>query len=358
MRIGRVIREMTDEDRKNPFINDDSNRRFMISIFYPADESQTYEQEPVYLDLFHPCEEKAVEFFKESGADAAYISHFKTNVYNDAHMNHNEDIYPVMIYSPAFGIERDMYLFNIGKLVQHGFIVVTVGATYESVFTVFPDGEFIKQLNVLSDIKGTDFAAWENLLNTRTKDITYLLNWLPELNKNNERLKGKMNLERIGVIGHFLGGAAVFRVARKDARIKAAILLDASLHLLGENSIPIEIPFLMMRQNASNYEMLKQDGLSETIARDYINGQKRLAGILTGYKSFIKIHGANHITFSDVPLHFNEPNIFAAHDVINKLTAAFLKEFVSGQDGEYTNCVRTGNHHGASIIDSDGEIAI
>jgi hypothetical protein len=43
------------------------------------------------------------------------------------------------------------------------------------------------------------------------------------------------------------------------------------------------------------------------VARETLSGQAHLAGVLTGYKSFVKIHGANHVTFSDVPIHFNIP---------------------------------------------------
>lgn len=49
-----------------------------------------------------------------------------------------------------------------------------------------------------------------------------------------------------------LGGATVFNIAAIVDRIKCAILLDASVHLV-ENKMPI-IPILNMRQEAASYE--------------------------------------------------------------------------------------------------------
>jgi hypothetical protein len=351
VRMGRTTSVITDKDRDNPFKNDGSKRRFMISIYYPSYDTGIFENEPVYPELFHPGEETAINFFKNFGADVTYLSSLKTNVYNNVGIP-EEGVYPVIIYSPAFGIERDMYWFNISNLVVNGFIVLTVGATYDSIFTVFPDGEYVQQLKNLADLEGTDFEVWQSLLEIRIKDISYVLDRLPELNATDELLKNKMNLQRIGLIGHSLGGAAVYRALKKYSYIKAGILLDPSLHLLGSDTDTLSTPVLLMRQNSSTYEMLINDGWNETVARETINGQINLAIVLTGYKSLIKIHGANHLTFSDAPIHFNERDISKKHEIINQVTIAFLKEFVCEHTDEYTK--KIGEISGLSLIGSDG----
>ncbi|MDQ8739492.1 hypothetical protein [Paenibacillus sp. LHD-38] len=350
MRIGRTTRVFTDIGRDNPFKNDGSKRRFMISIYYPSYDSDISEHEPVYPELFHPGEETAIEFLNNFGADVAYLNKLKTNVYYNAGILEG-GVYPVIIYSPAFGIERDMYWFNIKNLVIQGFVVLTIGATYDSVFTVFPDGEYVQQLKTLADLEGTDFEGWLTLLEIRIQDIRYVLDKLPELNEIDELLKNKVNLQRIGLIGHSLGGAAVYRVLKENSLIKAGILLDPSLHLLGSSTSPLSTPVLLMRQNSTTYEMLINDGWNETVARETIKGQSHLASVLTGYKSFIKIHGANHVTFSDAPIHFNETAIDIKHDVINEVIASFLDEFVYDRAGEYTN--KIGEISGISLIGSD-----
>jgi hypothetical protein len=350
MIIGRITKVVTDLNRENPFMNDGTKRRFMISIYYPSNDMDT-DHEPIYPELFHPGEETAIDFLMSFGADLTYLNKLKTNVYHNACIP-EESVCPVIIYSPAFGIERDMYWFNISNLVTNGFIVLTVGATYDSVFTVFPDGECVQQLKSLSDLKGTDIEGWQSLLEIRIEDICYVLDRLPELNTTDWLLKGKLNLQRIGLIGHSLGGAAVYRALKKNPLIKAGILLDPSLHLLGSDTSPISNPVLLMRQNSSTYEMLINDSWNETVARETINGQTHLESVLTGYKSFMKIIGANHVTFSDAPIHFNEPEIEIKHNVINEVISYFFKEFVCDHSGEYTKQI--GEISGISLIGSDG----
>ncbi|MCQ6557166.1 alpha/beta hydrolase family protein [Paenibacillus mendelii] len=352
MRVGRTTRVITTDTRRdNPFLHDGSHRRFMVSIYYPTPDSNSSEHESAYPELFDPGVGTAKAFLTSMGADLDYLYTLKTNVYKDADIM-SGTLYPIIIYSPAFGIERDMYWFNIKKLVADGYVVLSIGATYESVFTVFPDGEYVQQLKSLADLGAKDREEWLKLLEIRTQDIQYVMNWLEEVYESDELLQHQIDPQNISLIGHSLGGAAVYRMLQDDSNIKAAILLDPSLHLMGTDPSYVHIPVLLLRQHSSTYEMLKNDGWNEELARDTMNGQMHVANVLTGYKSFIKIHGANHITFSDVPIHFNETQIDAKHEAINKVITLFLTEFVHNQAGEYTNNLT--EIMGISQINSDG----
>jgi len=349
MRIGRTTRIMTDRERENPFEQDGSKRRFMVSIYYPAAISGSAIA-PGYPALFYPGEEIAIDFFKRFGADTDYLTALRTDVHENAPII--DGVYPVIVLSPAFGIERDMYWCHIYNLVVKGFIVITVGATYDAVFTVFPDREHIPQLEALSNLQSSDVEAWESLVTIRTKDLHYVLDRLPELNNTDALLRNKLDLERMGLMGHSLGGAAVYRVLKENASIKAGILLDPSLHLLGTDTSPLTTPILLMRQNSSTYEMLIQNRWDETLARDTMKGQSWLDQTLVGYKSFIRIDDANHVTFSDVPIHFNEPGIMAKHHMMSELITSFMQEFVCDQTDAYTKSV--GTVSGISLIDRNG----
>ncbi len=258
---------------------------------------------------------------KAMGMNEAHLRQLKTDVYRNARMIRAGSGYPVIVYSPAFGVDRDMYLFNIAHYVRNGFIVITVGAAYESIFTIFPDGEFIPQKRELGELEGTDFVGWQTLLDVRTKDIASVLNILPELNENDETLQRSMNLRKIAAIGHSLGGAAVFRTMAGDVRVRAGILLDPSFHLvkpLCSVADPLETPVLAVRQEASTYEELKNAGMNLTIAEEYIKGQLFAYEYVKGYKSFVKLAGAHHMTFSDVPLLFAENDAARLHSIVNQ----------------------------------------
>lgn len=80
-------------------------------------------------------------------------------------------------------------------------------------------------------------------------DLIYLLNLLPHFNETDNLLAGKLDIERIGLIGHSLGGAAVYRVLKNtDVCIKASVLLDPSLHLFGEDSLMLDVPVLQSQR--------------------------------------------------------------------------------------------------------------
>lgn len=359
MPIGRATRLLTDVDRANPFASDGEFRRFMVSIYYPSAQADATLPLPVYPQLFEPGQAAALAFLRSNGVDPAYIASLQTDIYNETELvdanRENAASYPVVILSPAFGIERDMYSFAVRKLVRSGFIVLTVGATYESVFTVFPDGEKIAQLPSLTNLQLTDWQSWNSLLEVRVQDLTFVLNQLEAMNEQDALLRNRLNLQQVGIAGHSLGGAAVYHVLGRSSAIKAAALLDPSLHMLGSVSVQVTSPVLLMRQNASTYEMLLSSGWSESLASETIAGQRQLAEVLTGYHCFVRIHGANHLSFSDVPLFMSDAGIAKKHELIGTVIADFMKEHVCGAAGQFAKRIQTSA--GLSVIRSDGHSA-
>lgn len=331
MNVGRIVHEFNDYTRKELF-NNNETRTIIVSIFYPS-EINTQVNETNYLKLFEPCEDMALSTLKEMGVDSDYLRSLKTQVYNNAKPDHTLNNYPVILYAPGFGVVRDMYTYHIQQLVECGFIVVSIGATYDSIFTIFPDGRFVKQAEVKSKDNSTDSQIWGELLKTRVEDILYVMNHLEEI----QAVLPPMSIDTttIGIVGHSLGGAAAFEVAKKDARIRACVMLDASFQLLelGEN-VNINTPILIMRQEKCTYDELRNE-LSEEKIYPYVNGFERLFTLLSGYKSVVKVQGANHMTFCDVPVYYKEEGIDEIHYVISKFATNFLRTFILNKKVDY-----------------------
>lgn len=67
MVIGRIVRVIEDTHREETLCESKENRRFVVSVFYPAKNDHQSEHEPVYLDLFSPQVEAAENIFFQHG---------------------------------------------------------------------------------------------------------------------------------------------------------------------------------------------------------------------------------------------------------------------------------------------------
>lgn len=381
MEVGRAVRLLTDNNRKELLNDSDENRKIMISIFYPSDEESDDSKQAFYMDLFSPCEEEFIKRFADrknvQGQQVSenYLRSIKINTYNDIPISKRNIKYPVIIYSPGLGMDRDCLIYNIEKLVSAGYVVITIGHIYETDFTILPDGKIVESTDKIYDFKQLQ------LIDIRKEDVLFLLDELKVLNSEDELIKEKLDLNKIGIMGHSLGGAAIFKAASEDARIKAAITLDGSLQYFNlakdiSEGRRLSTPFLNFRRGTIDYaeeikkaiefnadktdgeEFKKRIISRHQVSIKQIDEQKNLYEYLAGYKSFIKLKYSEHLTFTDWPLIYNQEMendilpIKEAHKIISEITARFYNEFLLGIKGDYTRFI--GSCPQICIIDKDG----
>lgn len=389
MRIGRLVRVLKDKDRNEIFNCAKDNRTLIISIFYPVDSKWTEERKPLYKDLFAPHADKFIKEWSSSEDEKQYIDNLTTNIYNNAPVIKNKEKYPVLIYSPSLFADRDSSIFLIEKLVEEGYIVITLGSVYETEFTIMPDGKIIEMSDVLKSLTLDSEELWKELVDIRKKDILFLLKQLDYINGYDEVLKERLNVENIGLIGFSIGTQAAVEAAADDKRIKAVVLLEGCLQDTTviervKNGQRSEIPHLLIKRHASShklrleecYEKYEISDHSEEaenllkvrikIANKITETQKALYEFLDGYKSFVKIEYTNHMTFNDTPVLLNEKYseclggkilIKTAHEIISTVTLKFLNEFLCGRVNEYQNFITDENPYAElKVIDGDGEI--
>lgn len=328
MKAGHIIRELRDRSRPEPF-GPESERSIAISIYYPIEAEQESARMIGYAGLFAPAADKALQVLSGMGVDPAYLKQLESGIYPDVSPPRTSARFPVMLYCPAFGVVKDMYLFNVLQLVNDGFIVIAVGSTHESIFTVFPDGTFVPQSEQVSSIRNDDFSMWNGLLNARTADLRFVLDELEQMNRAEDSARGRelqslFDLSRVGIVGHSLGGVAAVAVLRDDPRIRFAVLMDPSFHLIPEREgEPIEKPVLLMRQQLTSRDEL-QGRMSAELIEPFITGYEKLAASLSGLHSIVSIPGTGHLSFCDVPLHFGEADAESNHAAINRTMSVFL----------------------------------
>jgi hypothetical protein len=389
MRVGRIVKVLSDLSRNEVVSNSNEKRKLIISIYYPVEDNCNADRQAFYIDLYHPKEQRFIDEWKAEGVEEGYIRNIKTNIYMNAPMKSDNTKYPIVIYSPGFSCSRDSSIFTLQKLVEEGYIVITLGHIYETDFTVMPSGEVIEMLTEFKNISSNSLDTWKRLINIRKQDIIFLINELDFINKNDEFLKSKLDLSSIGVIGFSLGSQACFEAAAEDSRIKAVVLFEGCLH----NSTVSErveareksyTPHLLIKRHASSHKLRvdecyswykdmedreeAEERVKESIEQACIitKTQKDLYEYLKGYKSFVKLNHSKHLTFSDMPMLENREyeeclggqlSINRAYKIISEVTLRFLNEFLYGSSNEYQNFINNENNYPElKMINGDGEI--
>jgi predicted dienelactone hydrolase len=113
----------------------------------------------------------------------------------DVYLPTGDQPQPVVIISHGLNSDRQSYAYLAEHLASYGFNVVVPEHS----------GSSKRQIQSLLTGIGRDVAEPAEFLN-RPLDIQFLLNTLEALGQADERFRGKLNLEQVGMIGQSFGG--------------------------------------------------------------------------------------------------------------------------------------------------------
>jgi dienelactone hydrolase len=253
----------------------DENRKIRLQVWYPTDSIEGLELTKWHYDGVESVRGLSIDnhfpsFFLD---ETAMIS---SNSYKDAQVSNSFNSYPVIIISHGWRSQRTLHTDIAEELASNGYIVVGIEHTYGSVSTVFEDGTVAyKDPNALP--WDESFLQKANqLVNTYADDVTLTLDYLETLNTTNQLFKERLNLSKIGLLGHSTGGGGDVVVSIKDNRIKSFIGLDPWVEPIDETVLSqgIKIPSLILRseewetgENNTNLSILMNN--SDTVISLY-----------------------------------------------------------------------------------------
>jgi len=227
------------------------------------------------------------------------VSNVRGHSARDPDVSPQQRSYPVVIMRAGASASVLSYSTLAEDLASHGYIVVGFDAPYRTGLVVFPDGRVMRRTeqNNPESCVVPDRAQMERcvsrVMTAWTGDIAFVLSGLARLNApdSSGKFSGRLDMTRVGVFGHSLGGAVAAQFCHEDSRCKAGIDIDGAPH----GSViqaGLSQPFMFLLSDhgdASDPESIQILSDIKSIY-DYVPSDRRL---------YVTIRGAFHFTFSD-----------------------------------------------------------
>lgn len=266
-------------------------------------------------------DESRIDPFEGEGSKREVAVHF---YYPDA-----DGSFPLIVFSHgAFGYYQSNYS-TYAELVSHGYVVAALDHPHHAFFTKNSSGKLVtvdsgflsEALDVTNGVLHTEdtFALYEKWMALRSGDMNFVLDMIEAAKANgvlndawhaSDEAKilsalAVTDTDRIGLIGHSMGGATAVNVGRLRSDIGAVIVLDGTM--LGEiigldngafryNEEPYPVPVLDFGKKSDYIEMEQTADEPEVsyINRYIIDRAKDGKQVLFG--------DCEHMDFTDLPL--------------------------------------------------------
>ena len=301
--VGRAVYHWRDATRDEFYSDVPGDRReLVVSVWYPAAPDPSATPGPYASPGW-----EAVGDFWGFGTDGA-----RGHAYPEAPVAAGQARYPVLIFT-ANGFPPFNHAAIIEELASHGYVVVGINNTYQTPVTVFPDGRAVPVSPAfLTPFFGPFVDPTEEVLRQRAAlvdykvaDIQSVLRELERLNAGTDRLAGRLDLSRLGALGHSMGGDASLEFCRIDRRCRAAANLDGA-HWTAVGRLGLTVPALRI---AADHVETSQPCVDSAAYPAALCEADRVAMVdgwrvvdSTAQPSYVvTVRGAVHSNFLDVP---------------------------------------------------------
>lgn len=359
--VGATRFSLVDTTRPETYTEDKSDHReLLIRVWYPAKPATTAQPEPFWGRETQEIATRMAEFLRLPKGAFDDLARVPSHAYTDAPLAKSRSPYPVLVFShgqiPGLAAQNTA---QMEELASHGYVVFSVGHTYETLVNIFPDGRVVPysntQLTALRQSLGqssqlypklaaaTDAKEKETLLRQLingspllndslrvwAKDTGFVLDELEKMNagRRQNMFKGKLDMKRVGVFGMSFGGTTAGQFCAFDKRCKAGINLDGLQYgdLLDH---PLERPFMFMNSEDAG-----------TLNSLFFERAKNVA-------YYVTVKGSKHFNYSDFSLFspdFKKAGLLGPIDgermerIMNDYVLAFFDKYLKGKEAPLLN---------------------
>lgn len=310
--IGTQSLYFVDEHRAEEYSSDTEKRAVVVRLWYPStvDQGARY---PYFGNKMPLLQKMLAGFYNiPCWASSLVWRGIMTHAYSDAPLALTHATYSVVLFSHGLlGTPCDAYVGIIENLVSHGYIVAAIDHPYLNILTQYSDGRVVSsskldaQFEKMSQQEQREFQS--KVIDTYKADMKFVIDQLEQLNNDAHTIfYHRLDLSKMGAMGHSAGGTASIEFCRSDMRCKLAADLDGWYdHIIGNE--PLDKPLLLLFGSKSvevaepTPEYLKR---KEITRQQYFEREEKIAEdkkelCKKPLCSIVIIPGVSHGDFSD-----------------------------------------------------------
>jgi dienelactone hydrolase len=343
--VGTTSWHVVDANRSESFETGSRRREVEVVAWYPAAATtniHTAKRAPYLRETL--VEAQTFASLVRSPGVYDDLGSVETHSFVDAGPTPAAQKLPVLVFSHGYTGLVSAYTALVEDLASHGFVVLSIAHPYEAVAASRADGAIVTLLDssgaMRRDVQDV-IAEWsveDSTMATVTraadegeqlrllreyfsglsrthavidrwvKDTKLVLDHLPTepVSSIAARLAGRLDVERIGVLGHSMGGVVAGQFCLDDSRCKAGLNLDGIPQSGTMIDRRMSRPFLMVYSSRRG-----RQGASDVIYR-------RAAA--TYYR--VDVDSTRHLDFSDMNFWGGPLNARGAHGPMSPVRAA------------------------------------
>ena len=339
---GTTRLHLVDEDRADDLAPTPRARELMVQVWYPAVPSgpkapYAPAQEAADLQAYYPV---------PPGAFSAAVTSSRVRA------PAVPGLHPVVLaYHGLCAARTDLTALS-QELASKGFVVVAIGSTYEASLVEFPGGRVERTSDpefcgaASGDIESpANLAMLNKLQRVRAGDVSFVLDDLAALRRGHNPdadgaripafLAHSLDLGRVGIFGHSMGGATAAWATAADPRIDAGVDLDG-LFVGPVRQTGLTKPFLVIGSEYHN-TTLPDPTWADVLPK------------LDGWHRWLRLRQSGHYRFVDLggsaeqwnlratmppdawPANFGDIGDHRSQHVVLRYTTAFFERFLKGQ---------------------------
>ena len=319
--IGTVLYDWTDDSREEQWSSvPEKGRELMVQIWYPADSTQGRLYEPYVPDF----DRLKASLKQDWPGMPSFIPNLKTHAILSAPVALAQERYPVLIFSHGMNSSRFFYTSLLEELASHGYIVAAIDHTYWGPGVAFLSGRMVPYddgMDARDKLTSDEYdeMMWAGV-SVMVEDEVFVERKIAELDADPalpNPFRHRLDLSRVGAVGHSMGGQAATRACLEYAVFKVCACLDGLNPFFYLRPKPSKKPFLLLINSTWGTSII-----SPSLAKRYL-------AAWVAPEVFV-IRGTKHNSFDDLPL--LDPEVRAkapsdpakAHSVIAAVTLEFL----------------------------------